>query len=309
MKQDAKILIVGDRNLVGARLIHYFNEQRFTHIFGDSLCSLDAVDQHAVKSFFQKIQPDYVFLTHVKHGGIRANIRYPGEFTYYNLQVQTNIIHYSYMYNVKKLLFFASSCSYPKNSPQPIKEKYLLQDALEKTSEQYAVAKIAGIQLCKAYNHQYGTHFMSLIPATTYGPEDHFDIDSGHVISSLIKKFHDAKVHNNATVTVWGSGNQRREFIYVDDMIEACIILMDHYDDNEIVNVGTGEDISVKDLAFLIKDSIGFKGEILFDTTQPEGPFQKLLDITKLKTLGWSPKINLKEGIKLTYTWFSHNKV
>jgi len=309
MKKDSKILIVGDRNLIGARLVQYFQKEKFTHIYGDRLCSLDVLDQHTVQSFFQKTQPEYVFLTHIKHGGIKGNLKSPGEFTYYNLQVQANIIHYSYVYPVKKLLYFASSCSYPKDCPQPMKEEYLLQGELERTSEEYAISKIAGIELCHAYNKQYGTRFVPLIPATAYGPEDHFDTENSHVIASLIKRFHEAKEAQAATVTVWGTGNQRREFVYVDDMIETCRILMDRYDETALINVGAGEDVSIKELAFLIKDIIGFKGKIVFDPTQPEGPPQKLLDVHKLSALGWKPKTTLAEGIQQTYAWFLRNKV
>ena len=309
MKKDAKILIVGDGNLVGARLIRYFKEHGFRNTFGDTMCSIDTIDQHAVKFFFQKIQPDYVFLTPIKYGGIKDNIHHPAEFMYVNLQVQMNVIHSSYINNVQKLFFFGSSCVYPRDSQQPMNEDCLLNGPLEKTSEPYALAKIAGIEMCTVYNKQHGTHFVSLIPATMYGPEDHFDVESGHVISSLITKFHEAKIRHDKTVTVWGSGNQRREFIFIDDVIDACMMLLHDTRGPDVINIGSGTDISIKELALLIRTITGFSGGIVFDTTHPEGPYQKLLDTKKLNERGWKPATSLTEGIHQTYSWFLKNKV
>lgn len=307
MKKTAKIFIVGDKSIAGAALIQYFKLNGFNNILSESTYGLDLIDQNSVYSFFKKEKPEYVFLTYAKSGGIVANINYPAEFIYYNLQVQNNIIHYSYEFGVKKLLFLGSSCVYPLNCPQPIKEEYLLSGNLEKTSESYALSKIAGIKMCQAYSKQYGLNFIPIIPATVYGPNDDFDLEGSHVISSLIRKFHEAKVNNEDKVVVWGTGKPRREFIYIDDIVDASIFLMDNYDAPEIINVGCGQDLSIEELAQLIKDIVGFKGEIIFDESKPDGTPQKLLDNSKITKLGWKAKTSLKGGIGRTYKWYKEH--
>lgn len=306
MEKDSKICIVGENNISGIGLICYFLENGFTHVLSDSACSLDVLDQQAVQSFFEKEKPEYVFLTHIKSGGIGANIKYPGDFIYTNLQVQNTIIHSSYTCGVKKLLFFGSSCVYPLQCPQPIKEEFFLSGALEKTSEAYAVAKIAGIKMCQAYNTQYGTRFMSLIPATIYGPNDHFDLEHSHVMSSLIRKFHEAKANNEITVSIWGTGKPRREFIYIDDLIDACVFLLDNDEASDLINVGSGSDISIQELAQCIQEIVGFQGEVIYDDSNPDGVFQKLLDNEKMTKLGWRARTSLQDGIEQTYQWYKH---
>jgi GDP-L-fucose synthase len=304
MEKGSKIFIAGDKSIVGAAFVQYFKLSGFNNILNESTYGLDLMDQNSVYYFFNKEKPEYVFLTYIKSGGIIANIKYPAEFIYHNLQIQNNIIHYSYKFGVKKLLFFGSSCIYPRDCIQPMKEEYLLSGKLEKTSEPYAVAKIVGIKMCQAYNQQYGINYISLIPATIYGPKDDFDLESGHVISALIRKFHESKVNNEDKVVVWGTGRSRREFIYVEDLVEASIFLINKSDNLGMVNVGCGEDISIKELALLIKDIIGFKGEIIFDKSKPEGAMQKLLDNSKITKLGWKAKVSLKKGIEETYKWY-----
>lgn len=308
MKKGAKIFIAGDKSITGAALINYFESNGFKDIFGDSAYGLDLTNQNTVFSFFKKEKPEYVFFTHVMSGGIAANIKYPADFFYNSLQIQTNIIHYSYEFGVKKLLFLGSSCIYPKDSPQPINEKYFLSGRLEETSEPYAIAKIAGIAMCQSYYRQYGANYISVIPATIYGLGDHFDLETSHVMSSLIMKFHQAKVNDEKRVTVWGTGKSRREFIYIDDMVDACIFLMGNYNAPEIINIGCGEDITIKELALLIKDITGFKGEIIYNAAKPDGVKQKLLDSSKMASLGWRAKTSLKDGIKITYNWFKKHK-
>ena len=304
MRRDSKIFIVGDKSIIGAALIQYFESNGFNNIVDHSTYGINLVDQNSVYSFFKKKEPEYVFLTHLKSGGIVANMKYPAEFIYNNLQIQNNIIHYSYKFGVKKLLFLGSSCVYPRNCPQPMKEEYWLSGELEKTSESYAIAKIAGIEMCHSYRQQYGLNCISAIPATIYGPKDDFDLKKSHVLSSLIRKFHEAKVKKESSLSIWGTGNPRREFIYADDIVDACIFLMYNYDVPEIINVGCGGDISIKELTLLIKDIVGFKGIIIFDDSKPDGAPQKLLDSSKIKNLGWKVKINLEEGIRRTYNWY-----
>lgn len=304
MEKGAKIFIVGDKSIIGAALLHYFKLEAFNYIFSESTYSVDLMDQNSVYSFLKKDKPEYVFLTYVKSGGIVANMEYPAEFIYNNLQIQSNIIHYSYEFGVKKLLFLGSSCIYPRGCLQPIKEDYLLSGELEKSSEPFAIAKIAGIKMCQSYSRQYGTNYISVIPATIYGPRDEFDLQESHVIPALIRRFHEAKINGEDKVIVWGTGRPRREFIYVDDVVSACIFLMDNYNLPETINVGGGNDLSIKELALLIKDIVGFKGEIIFDGTKPDGTPQKLLDNSKITKMGWEAKTSLKEGITLTYNWY-----
>ncbi len=304
MEKSAKIFIVGDKGIIGSALIRYFNSCGFNSILSKSVYGLDLIDKSSVYSFFEKEKPEYVFLTYVRSGGIVANIKYPAEFIYNNLQAQANIIHCSYEFGVKKLVFFGSSCSYPSDSRQPIKEEYLLSGNLEKTSESYAIAKIAGMKMCESYSQQYGVNYVPLIPATAYGPNDDFDLENAHVIPALIRRFHEAKIDKEKDVTVWGTGRPRREFLYVDDIVDASIFIMDNYDSSKIINVGCGRDISIEELTRLIKDIVGFKGDIIFDKSKPDGVPQKLLDSSKIEGLGWKARVSLKKGIKRTYDWY-----
>ncbi|MCK4788052.1 MAG: GDP-L-fucose synthase [Desulfobacteraceae bacterium] len=304
MDKNTKIFVAGDKSIEGVALIQYFKLSGFNDILSESTYGLDLIDQNSVYSLFKREKPEYVFLTYVRSGGIVANINYPAEFIYNNLQVQNNVIHCSYECGVKKLLFLGSSCIFPRDCSQPMKEEYFLSGALERTSEAYAVAKIAGIKMCQSYNQQYEVRYISIIPATIYGPNDDFDLESGHVISSLIRRFHEAKVNNEKKVVVWGTGKPRREFIYVDDIVDACIFLMDNYDKPEIINVGCGEDMPIRELARLVKKIVGFNGEIVFDKSKPDGAPQKLLDSTKITNLGWKVKISLEEGIMRTHNWY-----
>lgn len=310
MEKDAKIYIAGHQGLIGSAIYNKLKKGGYSHLLIKSHKELDLLKQLEVKNFFRNQRPQYVILAAAKVGGIHANISYPAEFIYENIVIQTNVIHASYLYKVKKLLFFGSACSYPRNCPQPMKEKYLLSGYLEPTNEFYAIAKITGMKMCEAYNRQYGTNFICVIPTNVYGPNDNFDPYDSHVIPSLLRKFHKAKINNLSSVEVWGSGNPRREFIYVDDVAEACIFLMNKYDSSEIINIGVGEDISIKELAYLIKRIVGYRGRIIFDKSKPDGVPQKLLDTSKLNSLGWKPKVSLREGIIKTYEWYiSHLKI
>jgi GDP-L-fucose synthase len=307
MEKDAKIYVAGHRGLVGSALVRKLESKGYTNIIHRTHQELDLTDQKAVDGFFEKERPEYVFLAAAKVGGILANSTYPADFIYDNLMIESNVIHASYKYKVKKLLFLGSSCIYPKFAPQPMKEEYLLTGELEETNEAYAIAKIAGIRLCKHYNQQYGTNFMSVMPTNLYGPNDNFDLQNSHVLPALIRKFHEAKINNEPEVVVWGTGSPRREFLHVDDMADACVYLMKNYgaeDIGEFVNIGVGEDISIAELAELIKDVAGFEGEIEYDTSKPDGTPQKLLDVTRLTGLGWKKNVCIKEGIKNTYEWY-----
>ncbi len=305
MKKNSKIYVAGHRGLVGSAIVRFLEKEGFTNIIKRTRQELDLIDSKAVSEFFKNERPEYVFDAAAKVGGIMANKEKPADFIFQNLQIQNNIIHNSYLYNVKKLLFLGSSCIYPKLSPQPIKEEYLLTGLLEPTNDAYAIAKIAGIKMCQSYNIQYGTNFISLMPTNLYGPNDNFDLESSHVLPALIRKFHDAKESNSPSVTLWGSGSPRREFLHVDDLAEAAIFLMNNYNDPDIINVGTGEDISIKELAELIRNTVGYTGEIEWDTTKPDGTMQKILDVSKIKSLSWKHKIELKDGIETTYNWYT----
>jgi len=263
--------------------------------------------QDEVEQFFDQEQPEYVFLAAAKVGGILANSTYPADFIYNNLVIQTNVIHASYLFNVKKLLFLGSSCIYPKDCPQPMKEEYLLSGYLEPTNEPYAIAKIAGIKMCQYYNRQYDTHFISVMPTNLYGPNDNFDLETSHVLPALIKKFHEAKAKDRKEVEVWGTGKPRREFLHVDDLSDACVYLMNHYDESDFINIGTGKDSSIRELAEIVAKVVGFEENLRFDKSKPDGTPQKLLDVSRLKCLGWSPRISLKDGIKQTYEWCLKN--
>lgn len=301
MNKNAKIYVAGHRGMVGSALVRKLTEQGHTHIITKTSSELDLRNQQAVSDFFEKEMPEFVFLAAAKVGGIHANNTYRAEFLYDNLMMEANIIHASYLQKVKKLMFLGSSCIYPKLAPQPLKEEYLLTGLLEPTNEPYAIAKIAGIKLCEAYRSQYACNFISVMPTNLYGPNDNYDLNNSHVLPALIRKFHSAKTENNPEVVVWGTGVPLREFLHVDDLADACYFLMLNYNQAELVNIGCGEDISIKDLALLVKDVVNYKGNLVFDTSKPDGTPRKLLDISKLKKLGWSPKITLKEGIASVY--------
>jgi len=300
MDSNKKIYVAGHRGMVGSAIVRALKAKGYQNIVVRTSKELDLRNQQAVADFFTKEKPDYVFLAAAKVGGILANNTYRAEFIYNNLQIQNNIIHQSYINGVEKLLFLGSSCIYPKLAPQPLKEDYLLTGPLEPTNEPYAIAKIAGIKMCEAYRDQYGCNFISVMPTNLYGPNDNFDLNTSHVLPALIRKCHEAKINNKPTVTVLGTGSPKREFLHVDDLAEACIFLMNTYNDKSIINVGTGTDICIKDLAVLIKDIVGFKGELIFDTSKPDGTPRKL-NVDKINSLGWKHRINLEEGIKLVY--------
>jgi len=308
MEKNAKIYVAGHRGLVGSAIVRNLESKGYTDIIVRTREELDLLDTKQVADFFSQEKPEYVFLAGAKVGGIKANEDYPADFIYQNLQIQNNIIHNAYKNNVKKLLFLGSSCIYPRDCTQPIKEEYLLTGPLEKTNEAYAIAKIAGIKMCQSYNKQYGTKFISVMPTNLYGPNDNFNLTSSHVLPALLRKFHDAKIHNEKEVVMWGTGSPMREFLYVDDLADACVHLMQNYVGDEIVNIGTGEDVAIRELAEIIKKIVGFQGEIVNDTTKPDGTPRKLLDVSKLHNLGWKHKTKLEEGIQTTYDWFLKNK-
>lgn len=301
MIKDDKIFIINHERMPGRAFVRLFREKGFCNLILKAAPELDLLKQKDVEYFFQKEKPDYVILTSIKSGGIQANINKPAEFLYDNLEAQNNVIHSALRYKVKKLLYVGASCVYPKDCPQPMKEEYLLAGPLEPTSEPYSVAKIAGIKMCQYYNRQYGANFISVIPATFFGPDDDFDVKTSHVIAALIRRFHDAKIEDKPTVTVWGTGNARREFIYVDDMVEACLFLIQNYNGSNVTNVGTGTDLSIRELSLLIKEIVGFKGKIKFDGTRPDGAMRKLLDISRMVSLGWQAKVDIRIGIQNTY--------
>ncbi|MCL5290542.1 MAG: GDP-L-fucose synthase [Bacillota bacterium] len=305
MERSAKIYIAGHRGLVGSAIKSRLEQLGYSNLICRTSQELDLRNQQAVNEFFRATGPDYVFLAAAKVGGIQANHTYPAEFIYENLAIQTNVIHESYRQGVKKLLFLGSSCIYPKFTPQPIKEEYLLSGQLEPTNEPYAIAKIAGIKMCQAYNRQYGTCFIAVMPTNLYGPNDNYDLANSHVMPALIRKFHEAKEKNQPAVTVWGTGTPRREFLHVADLADACIFIMRHYAENEIINIGTGRDLTIKELAEMVKDVVGYRGEIVFDPGKPDGTPRKLLDVAKLTQLGWQAKIPLRQGIADTYAWYT----
>lgn len=303
MEKDAKIYIAGHKGLVGSAILWRLQSEGYNNLIYKTHKDLDLCNQREVESFFKTERPEYVFLAAAKVGGIWANNTYPAEFIYNNLAVQTHVIHNAYLYGVKKLLFLGSSCIYPKLSPQPMKEEYLLTAPLEPTNEPYAIAKIAGIEMCQSYNRQYGTNFISVMPTNLYGPGDNFDLETSHVLPALIRKFHDGKVFGHP-VTIWGTGTPRREFLHVDDLADACLFLMDNYSKSEIINIGAGEDISIRDLAQLIAETVDFTGDVVFDSSRPDGTPRKLLDVSRIHSLGWKAKIGLREGIEETYQWY-----
>jgi len=301
MEKNSKIYVAGHRGMVGSALVRLLHAKGFQNLILRTSAELDLTDQQSVEDFFKKEKPDYVFLAAAKVGGIEANNTYRAQFIYENLMIQNNVIHHSYLNGVKKLLFLASSCVYPKLAPQPIKEEYLLTGDLEPTNEPYAIAKIAGIKMCENYNRQYGTKFISVMPTNLYGPGDNYDPETSHVLPALLYKFNRAKVEGLDKVEAWGSGKPRREFLHVDDLARACFHLMHNYEDSKIVNIGAGKDISIKELVDIVVDIVGYKGKVIWNTAKPDGTPRKLLDVSLVKKLGWSPGITLKKGIMDTY--------
>jgi GDP-L-fucose synthase len=307
MDRDSKIYIAGHQGMVGSAILRKLNNEKYLHVITRDFNDFDLLDQRVVFDFFEKEKPDYVFLAAAKVGGILANNTYRAQFIYENLQIQNNVIHSAHVSGVKKLLFLGSSCIYPKQAPQPMKEEYLLTGVLEPTNEPYAIAKIAGVKMCQAYRAQYGSNFISVMPTNLYGPQDNYHLKDSHVLPALIRKFHEAKNSSKSTVDIWGTGSPRREFLHVDDLAAACFFVMEHYDHEDPLNIGTGEDISIRDLAKLIKKVVGFEGELRFDPSKPDGTLRKLLDVTKLQKMGWRPNYSLEEGIRHAYQWFVKN--
>jgi GDP-L-fucose synthase len=301
MNLDSKIYVAGHRGMVGSAIVRKLKELGYTNIITADRNKLNLTNQQQVQSFFADEMPEYVFLAAAKVGGIKANDQFRADFIYENLMIQSNIIKESHDFGVKKLLFLGSSCIYPKMSPQPIKEDYLLTGSLEPTNDAYAIAKIAGIKMCQDFNKQYSTNFISIMPTNLYGPNDNYDLNNSHVLPAMIRKFHEAKIEGKDKVEIWGTGSPMREFLYVDDLADACIYLMMNYNGSDIVNIGTGKDISIKDLAYLVKEIVGFDGDIYFNTDMPDGTPRKLLDVSRLKEIGWEYKTSLKEGIKKAY--------
>jgi GDP-L-fucose synthase len=301
MNKEAKIFVAGHKGMVGSAICRSLHKMGYENVISRSSAALDLRDQKAVFDFFSEEHPEYVFLAAGKVGGIHANNTYRAEFIYDNLLIEANIIHASFLNNVKKLLFLGSSCIYPKMAEQPLKEEYLLSGYLEPTNQPYAIAKIAGIEMCDAYRSQYGCNFISVMPTNLYGPNDHYDLNKSHVLPALLRKFIEAKDTNQASVTIWGSGTPRREFLHVDDLADACLFLMDHFNEAGFVNIGMGSDISIADLAGLIKEIVGYDGELLFDTSKPDGTPRKLMDVSKLNKLGWQASIDLASGIRAVY--------
>ncbi len=301
MDKQSKIYIAGHRGMVGSAILRRLEREGFSNFSLKNSGELDLRNQAAVSDFFKKEKPEYVFLAAAKVGGIQANNIYRAEFIYDNLMIQNNVVHHAYISGVKKLAFLGSSCIYPKLAPQPLKEEYLLTAELEQTNEPYAIAKIAGIKMCQAYRSQYGCNFISLMPTNLYGPNDNYDLEKSHVLPALLRKFHEAKINNMPQVTIWGTGSPMREFLHVDDLAAATFFLMQNYNLPEIVNIGTGEDVTIRELALLIKEIVGYTGNLVFDSAKPDGTPRKLLDVSKLNKLGWKYSISLKEGIASTY--------
>ncbi|MBN1914190.1 MAG: GDP-L-fucose synthase [Candidatus Omnitrophica bacterium] len=308
MDTKSRILIAAGENFAAEKLEHFLRKKGFRFVFTDKKEGADLACQKQLGRIFSKSNPEYVFLFPVRSGGIAANIRYPADFCYYNTQALAGVIHHSYKMGVRKLLFLASSCVYPKHCPQPMREEYLLSGAPESTNEAYSIANIAAIKMCQAYNKQYKTRFISAIPATVYGPGSHFDLENSHVISALIRKFHEAKAKVLPEVLVWGTGKARREFIHIDDLMRACLVLMGGYSGPDLINIGSGKDVSIAYLAMCIKEVSGFSGKVYFDRTKPEGTQRKLLDSRKIKKTGWKNRVTLLEGIRQTYRWYSRNE-
>ncbi|WP_410222100.1 GDP-L-fucose synthase family protein [Pedobacter sp.] len=301
MEKNAKIFVAGHRGMVGSAIYRKLVKEGFSNIITRTSAELDLRNQQAVADFFAQEKPDYVFLAAAKVGGIVANNTYRADFLYENLAIQNNVIHQSYVNSVKKLMFLGSSCIYPKLAPQPLKEEYLLTGLLEDTNEPYAIAKIAGIKMCDAYRAQYGCNFISVMPTNLYGYNDNYHPQNSHVLPALIRKFDEAKRNGSSEVVIWGTGAPMREFLFADDLADACYFLMQNYDEPNLINIGTGEDLTIKDLALMIKDVVGFEGTLIFDTSKPDGTPRKLMDVSKLHNLGWRHQIELKEGLRLAY--------
>jgi GDP-L-fucose synthase len=329
MEKGSRIFVAGHKGLVGSAIMRRLKAEGYDRLITRTHAQLDLMRQEQVEAFFKAEKPKYVFLAAAKVGGILANNNYPAHFIYDNLVIQTNVIHAAYRTGAKKLLFLGSSCIYPRECPQPMKEEYLLSGKLEPTNEPYAIAKIAGIEMCRSYNRQYGTRFISVMPTNVYGPGDNFDLATSHALAALIRKFHEAKIggqpaslktspcqggqepegervqgEDGSSVTIWGTGTPRREFLHVDDLADACVFLMKNYDESEIINIGVGRDITIRELGELIRDIVGFEGSIEYDPSKPDGTPQKLLDVSRLTGLGWRPKISLRKGIEMTYRWY-----
>lgn len=304
MEKTARIYIAGHRGMVGSAMLRKLTAEGFENLLCKTSAELDLRNQAAVDRFFETERPEYVFLAAAKVGGILANNTYRGAFLYDNLMIQSNIIHAAHVNGVKKLMFLGSSCIYPKLAPQPLKEEYLLTGLLEQTNEPYAIAKIAGIKMCDAYRDQYGSNFISVMPTNLYGPNDNYDLQTSHVLPALIRKIHEAKQQGLSSVTIWGTGKPRREFLHADDLADACFYLMQHYDEPGFVNIGTGEDIEIGELAILIKEIVGYEGVITNDLSKPDGTPRKLMDVSKLHSFGWKHKINLREGLTKVYADF-----
>jgi GDP-L-fucose synthase len=309
MKHSDNIFVAGHRGMVGSAIVRQLQNQGYKNIITRTRQELDLLDQKEVEKFFKNHQIDYLFIASAKVGGIEANRSKPAEFIYENLQIQNNLIHQAYLNKVKRLLFLGSSCIYPKFSPQPIKEEYLLIGELEPTNYAYAIAKIAGLKMCQAYREQYGCDFVAVMPTNLYGINDNFDLTTSHVLPALMRKFHEAKINNAQSVEVWGSGKPRREFLYVDDLANACLFVMNNHNIKELVNIGSGVDIAIFDLAHLLKKIIGFNGEIKFNQSMPDGTMQKLLDVSKLRNFGWKAETDLETGISRVYEWYVKNKI
>ncbi len=304
LKTDSRIYVAGHRGLVGSAIWRELQQQGFTHLIGRKRAELDLLDAAAVKNFYAAEKPEFVFIAAAKVGGIHANSTQPANFLYENLQIQNHLIHGAHLAGVKKLLFLGSSCIYPKLAPQPLQEEHLLTGPLEPTNEWYAVAKIAGIKMCQAYRRQYGSDFISAMPTNMYGPNDNYDLQTSHVLPALIRKFHEAKISGAPTVTCWGSGSPLRELLHSDDLGRACVFLMRHYSEEQFINVGSGSELTIRDMAGLVKRAVGFPGEIVWDTSKPDGTPRKLMDSSRLFALGWKPEVNLETGISLAYQDF-----
>jgi GDP-L-fucose synthase len=319
MDKSAKIYVAGHRGLVGSAIVRKLQAEGYANLILRTSKELDLKNSAAVAEFFAEEKPEFVFLAAAKVGGIVANESYPAEFIYNNLMIQNNVIHQAYLSGVERLLFLGSSCIYPKLAPQPLKEEYLLTGPLEPTNDAYAVAKIAGITMCRAYNRQYGTRYLAAMPTNLYGPGDNFDLEKSHVLPALIRKFHEAKLAGEETVTIWGTGTPYREFLHVDDLADACLFLMNLPEDRysslltlhsspALINIGSGEEVTIRELALLVKEAVGFEGSLVFDTAKPDGTPRKLCDVSKLHGLGWKHRTSLREGIQATFTWYLSNK-
>lgn len=308
MDAESRIFIAGHRGMVGSAIKRTLLNYGYNNLIMRTRQELELTDYRQVELFFAQEKPEYVFLAAARVGGILANYMYPAEFIYENLSIQANIIHNAYLNGVKKLLFLGSSCIYPRDALQPIKEDYLLTGKLEETNEAYAIAKIAGIKMCQSYNKQYGANYIAVMPTNLYGPGDNFDLETAHVLPALIRKYHQAKINKSPYIQIWGSGTPRREFLYVDDLAEACLYLMKEYHSSKIINIGVGKDLTINELAALVSEVVDYKGEIMRDLAKPDGPSQKLLDLTRINQLGWQAKTDILSGIELTYNWYVNHE-